>query len=256
MTVDVYTEAEYKQHFENGAWTKEQTDELFFLCQRLDTRFGTIADRLGERTVEDVKARYYTIARKLLDVRGKHTDDQLASMPLYRFNYDKDYDVRRKAQLNQLHKRTPADEAEEAKLVAELKAIDETLKKDKKIRTQQRRQQEQELIKAQGGVVEEEEEAPRRRQERDTVTSRRPQREIKRKVNAAPAYPARPVKVPRSGVAVVEVNDTNEMRLQHKLDALGVDEWPLPFASATISHSALLEDLNKLIALERKVEQL
>ena len=38
-----------------------------------------------------------------------------------------DYDVRRKEQLNQLMRRTPADEAEEAVLVAELQVPPVTL---------------------------------------------------------------------------------------------------------------------------------
>lgn len=39
--------------------------------------------------MQDVKARYYAIARKLLDVRGRYSDEELTTMPLYRFQYDK-----------------------------------------------------------------------------------------------------------------------------------------------------------------------
>lgn len=41
-------------------WTKEETDQLFELCERLDLRFIVIADRFpSSRTVEELKDRYY-----------------------------------------------------------------------------------------------------------------------------------------------------------------------------------------------------
>lgn len=42
-------------------WTKEETDELFDLCERFDLRFIVIADRFpSSRTVEELKDRYYS----------------------------------------------------------------------------------------------------------------------------------------------------------------------------------------------------
>lgn len=42
-------------------WTKEETDELFDLCERFDLRFILIADRFpSSRTVEELKDRYYS----------------------------------------------------------------------------------------------------------------------------------------------------------------------------------------------------
>lgn len=91
MTVDKYTDEEYAAYFEgllaapcpvtptlltytvtpglyeyttvcdcisqclvlaDNDWTKPETDTLFELCQRLDTRFITVADRLENRSVE------------------------------------------------------------------------------------------------------------------------------------------------------------------------------------------------------------
>lgn len=41
-------------------WTKEETDQLFDLCERFDLRFIVIADRFpSSRTVEELKDRYY-----------------------------------------------------------------------------------------------------------------------------------------------------------------------------------------------------
>lgn len=42
-------------------WTKEETDQLFDLCQQFDLRFVVIADRFpSSRTVEELKDRYYS----------------------------------------------------------------------------------------------------------------------------------------------------------------------------------------------------
>lgn len=42
-------------------WTKEDTDQLFDLCERFDLRFVVIADRFpSSRTVEELKDRYYS----------------------------------------------------------------------------------------------------------------------------------------------------------------------------------------------------
>lgn len=42
-------------------WTKEETDQLFDLCQRFDLRFIVVADRFpSSRTVEELKDRYYS----------------------------------------------------------------------------------------------------------------------------------------------------------------------------------------------------
>lgn len=43
------------------AWSREETDQLFELCERFDLRFIVIADRFpSDRSVEDLKSRYYS----------------------------------------------------------------------------------------------------------------------------------------------------------------------------------------------------
>lgn len=42
-------------------WNKEETDQLFDLCERFDLRFVVIADRFPtSRSVEELKNRYYS----------------------------------------------------------------------------------------------------------------------------------------------------------------------------------------------------
>jgi len=241
IKIDKYTDQEYASYFESEKWTKEETDELFELCQRFNTRFILIADRLStERSIQDVKARYYSIARKLLDARGLYNDDELVSTPLYRFQYDKDYDVRRKEQLNQLMRRTPADEAEEAVLVAELQAIDGTLKKDHKVRMRAKKQAE--APPPQPGMFEESvgrRENPKRQRVNERET-RGATKNFNMKVKGTPAQK-------------VSLEDTIDAKVQRKLHELGIDSWPLPVASVVIAQGKLIDDLTKLCELEHRL---
>jgi DNA methyltransferase 1-associated protein 1 len=52
----------------NPGWTKEETTYLWDMCELYDLRFIVIHDRYDkkyERTVEELKDRYYTCAKKL-----------------------------------------------------------------------------------------------------------------------------------------------------------------------------------------------
>ena len=70
VDVPTYSELEYQQYLHDDGWTKQETDYLFELCRRFDTRFIVIADRwdrlrFPNRTVEDFKERYYGICNIL-----------------------------------------------------------------------------------------------------------------------------------------------------------------------------------------------
>jgi DNA methyltransferase 1-associated protein 1 len=62
---------------EDDDWTKEETDYLWSLCADFDLRWIVIADRYEwegkERTMEDLKDRYYGGVRKLLAGRTPET---------------------------------------------------------------------------------------------------------------------------------------------------------------------------------------
>ena len=45
------------------------------------------------------------------------------------------------------------------------------------------------------------------------------------------------------------LNLTSEVKLQE----LGVDEWPLPVANVTVAHTALIQDIQKLVQLEAQL---
>ena len=86
VNVPEYTDEEYGAHLKNIDWTKEETDYLINLASEFDLRWIVIADRyeykpaettakgdemtvIGPtvpRTMEDMKARYYEVAAKIM----------------------------------------------------------------------------------------------------------------------------------------------------------------------------------------------
>ncbi|ESO88245.1 hypothetical protein LOTGIDRAFT_179116 [Lottia gigantea] len=135
-TVDVptYSDLEYQQHLHDDSWTRIETDTLFDMCKRFDLRFIVIHDRWDkekykERSVEDLKERYYNICNILKKVRAP-----VGTEPKIKV-FDAEHERRRKAQLTKLFERTPEQVEEEENLIAELKKI-ELRKKEREKKTQ------------------------------------------------------------------------------------------------------------------------
>ncbi|CAF1264732.1 unnamed protein product [Adineta steineri] len=130
--VDVltYTDNEYEQYLQDKDWTRTETDVLFELCRKFELKFLIIHDRWNnilypDRSVEDLKERYYTICTTLDYARTKrHTD---------KYNFDAAHERRRKEQLNKLLSRTKAEEEEELYLMNELKRIENERKERERI---------------------------------------------------------------------------------------------------------------------------
>ncbi|KAK9727462.1 swr complex subunit, variant 2 [Basidiobolus ranarum] len=113
-----YSEEDYQQYLTQENWTKEETDYLFELCQQYDLRFVVIADRYSfsgvEKSMEDMKERYYSVTSKMLAIRAargeKINQERILSM-----SFDKDKETQRKRNLIQLYDRDRAQiEAEES----------------------------------------------------------------------------------------------------------------------------------------------
>ena len=91
---------------------QEETDYLLDLCERFDLRFALIADRYAppsghERSIEDLKERYYALATEL--ARARAGEAVLASnLPHVRHTYDAQRERERKAYLAMALSRTPA----------------------------------------------------------------------------------------------------------------------------------------------------
>eukprot|EP00658_Telonema_sp_P-2_P026919 TRINITY_DN20907_c0_g1_i3.p1 TRINITY_DN20907_c0_g1~~TRINITY_DN20907_c0_g1_i3.p1 ORF type:complete len:303 (-),score=99.13 TRINITY_DN20907_c0_g1_i3:144-1052(-) len=250
MNIDVYTEAEYNEHMVSPEWTKDQTDELLDLAKRFDTRFILVSDRFsGDKSLEELKARYYFVAQKMLEIRSEYTDEELHKMPLARFKYDKKYEEDRKTQLKAILSRTVREMAEEHMLLQELQAIDSTMKKDQKFRARARKAAE--ALGAEDG--------------RGTGT--RAASKQAKKMRIGGGNKTLIVKVKGVGVSGgsgerkstqrksqmgTNPETSHEAKVLQRMQNMGVPAWPLPMANVCAAHAELVKDVGRLMLLEQK----
>lgn len=129
-SVDVikYTNEEYEKYLTDPAWTKEETDQLFDLCERFDLRFVVIADRFpSSKTVEELKDRYYSASRAILTARAPSPGD-VSGHPIVKEPYNVSQDSERKRALNLLLSHTKQQERKDVEVVAHAKRITEARK--------------------------------------------------------------------------------------------------------------------------------
>ncbi|CAD6251496.1 unnamed protein product [Miscanthus lutarioriparius] len=110
----------------NKDWSKEETDQLFELCERFDLRFIVIADRFPTaRSVEDLKSRYYSASQTLLIHRARSFED-VSGNPLVKDTYDAAHETERKRALSALLSQTKQQERKDAETLADAKRIMES----------------------------------------------------------------------------------------------------------------------------------
>lgn len=127
-SVDVikYTDEEYEKYLTDPVWTKEETDQLFDLCQQFDLRFIVIADRFpSSRTVEELKDRYYSVSRHILIARAGSPAD-VSGHPLVKEPYKVTQEKERKRALSMVLSQTKHQERKDAEVLAEAKRIAES----------------------------------------------------------------------------------------------------------------------------------
>ncbi|XWS36067.1 hypothetical protein CRYUN_Cryun20dG0051900 [Craigia yunnanensis] len=128
QSVDVikYTDEEYEKYLTDPTWTKEETDQLFDLCEQFDLRFIIIADMfLTFRTVEELKDRYYSVSRAILIVRAP-SPGEVAGHPLVKEPYNVSQETERKRALSMVLSQTKHQERKDAEVLAEAKRIAES----------------------------------------------------------------------------------------------------------------------------------
>ncbi|KAM7502548.1 hypothetical protein LguiB_001452 [Lonicera macranthoides] len=107
-------------------WTREETDQLFQLCERFDLRFIVIADRFpSSRTVEDLKNRYYSASRAILTARASSPAD-VSGHPLVKEPYNVAQETERKRALSMVLSQTKQQERRDVEVLAEAKKISES----------------------------------------------------------------------------------------------------------------------------------
>lgn len=118
-------------------WTKEETDYLLDLVENMDMRWFAIADSyeyehngsVKERSVDDIKGRYYSVARQLMVGREGGTTG-IANHVLIKHPFDAQHERRRKAGLEQYLLRTPEEEAKEDEILQQAAKIESKRKSE------------------------------------------------------------------------------------------------------------------------------
>lgn len=141
-----YTDEQYQRHLQSDDWSREETDYLMGLVAEYDLRWVIIADRYdyqpkfsenseanatalvtakSVRTMEQMKARYYTVAANMLALEHPPSEMSEAEFALHEkmMKFDPDRERQRK-ELAALQLNRTADEVrEEGILLEELKRI-------------------------------------------------------------------------------------------------------------------------------------
>ncbi|KAF3762915.1 hypothetical protein M406DRAFT_13553, partial [Cryphonectria parasitica EP155] len=148
VQVPDYNEEQYDAKLQSDDWTKDETDYLFQLVRDFDLRWPLIWDRFEyspkqpddmdldgsstavvpaprQRTMEDLKARYYEVAAKMMEVqKPKQYMTQFEwDMHTMMLNFDPDKEAQRKRFALNTMSRTEAEAKEEESLLIEVKRI-------------------------------------------------------------------------------------------------------------------------------------
>ncbi|KAK0644480.1 hypothetical protein B0T16DRAFT_417730 [Cercophora newfieldiana] len=148
VVVPQYSEDQYSSNLENSNWTKEETDYLLELTRDFDLRWPLIWDRYeftpkpleGEtaedtskavvpasqtRTMEDLKARYYEVAAKMMAVQKPAQYMTRPEFELYEImqNFDPAQERARKEFALNTMSRSKDEAREEESLLLEIKRI-------------------------------------------------------------------------------------------------------------------------------------
>lgn len=87
LAVPEYDEEKYEKHLTHAEWTKEETDYLIELYRECNAKWPVIIDRYEfggpERTMEDLKARFYSVTATLLQLATPITSMTATDYSLY-----------------------------------------------------------------------------------------------------------------------------------------------------------------------------
>lgn len=140
VEVPTYTDEEYKEILENDEWSRHETDYLMKMVKEYDLRWPLIWDRYEyippdvsegalikgeERSVEDLKARYYSIGAAMMALRKPLHQMNTAEFDLHQkmLYFQPRQEKLRKDFLEGVFTRTKEEAREEESLMVELKRI-------------------------------------------------------------------------------------------------------------------------------------
>ncbi|KAK0615006.1 hypothetical protein B0T17DRAFT_497928 [Bombardia bombarda] len=145
VAVPQYNEDQYHRNLQHNDWTKEETDYLLGLAEDYDLRWAIIWDRYDftpktaeietdsnvstavfkPRSMEDLKARYYEVAAKMMAVQKAAQYMTGPEFELYETmqNFNPDQELRRKKFALETMSRSKDEAREEESLLLEIKRI-------------------------------------------------------------------------------------------------------------------------------------
>lgn len=147
INVPIFSEESYEEALKTDSWSYEETKYLFELATRYDLRWLVIHDRYDfnplqssegedvemqessdkpDRSLEDLKERYYDVCTRLMLFRQKKGDGLSPAEEdlVKQMKYSKENELKRKAHLERLLSRSPAEIAEEEALVIESRKLE------------------------------------------------------------------------------------------------------------------------------------
>ena len=110
-------------------WSKVETEYLFDMLRKYDLRFIVAKDRWSctaspcERSIEDMKTRYYQVCRALVRARAANKEEAEANL-ICKTPFDPQHELMRKEALETLLARTNVAHKEEADILAQVKKIE------------------------------------------------------------------------------------------------------------------------------------
>jgi len=127
-----YNDEEYASLCNTDAnWSREATDELLELCETFDLCWPVIADRFThDKPLEELKARYYEVPTALIHARGLATHGTGNVHPIVAQPFNVSHERDRRAGLDVVLSRTPANEREDEALLEQAKAIEERRRRE------------------------------------------------------------------------------------------------------------------------------
>ena len=128
-----FTEEEYNKLIKpnDRNWNYEQTRYLWDLIKRYELRFIVIMDRFdeekyGERTVESLKDRYYSVARTLLENR------KMFDHPIIKSGYNYEQEMKRRTYLEKTMNKSFAELRKENELLEMAENLNKKMEKNEK----------------------------------------------------------------------------------------------------------------------------
>lgn len=129
ISIPKFTAEEYDEHLANIdlSWKKEETLYFWELLEKYELRFFVVYDRYDlqkyPRSLDELKHRFYSIAKVLAEVRGERNS------PYLNYVFDLNYEKHRKYQLEKYIIRGKEKTEEEKALNDDLKKIEFQIKK-------------------------------------------------------------------------------------------------------------------------------